>query len=293
MELYIKSRLVVALRSERIEKIQMKLESVTRKWWFFLILLLMQFLPPFTSEPISPDQAGLVIGAVLSEALVYDLSTFFPIFKILSIFMIASVFVFKNRVSQIFSLYVGVMYVLFAFFQSIAFTEEFGLAIVTANLLMFLLVALTWVWEGMVQKSDLETPQLNSGRIWVIPFSLLAFWYPINLDTMMIDLNPLLIFTNVASLAFCMMTPVFLSVLILFYPNINFVTLRMTSSIGIIISVYNILSNFIMFPELLFWNGILHIPLTIISVYAFALSIHHRTNDQFEIPLVSTPTIEG
>jgi hypothetical protein len=280
------------LKLEDIEKTQSRLESVTRKWWFFLLLLLMQMIPPITSEPVSPEQAGLVIGAVLSQAIVYDLSLFFPIFKLLSILMIASVFILKNRVTRIFSVYAGVMYVLFAFLQSIAFTEEFGFALVTANLLMFLMVAMTWFWDAVAQRNDLEAPQYESSRVWVIPFAVLAFWYPINLDTMMLDFNPLLFLTNTASLAFCMMTPVFLSVLIFFYPNINIATLRMTSSIGIVISFYNILSNFIMFPELLFWNGILHIPLTIISIYAFILSLRYKTTQQLGTPMEVSPLVQ-
>ena len=278
---------------ENIEKIQRKLESVTRKWWFFLILLLLQMLPPITSQPVGPEQAGLVIGAVLSQAIVYDLSLFFPFFKILSIIMIASVFILKTKISRIFSLYVGIMYVLFAFLQSIAFTEEFGLAVVTVNLLMFLMVALTWFWDAVALKNDLEAPQFNLSRVWVILFAVVAFWYPINTDTMILDLNPVLLLTNVAGLAFFMMTPIFLSILIIFYPNINIATMRVTSSIGIVISFYNILTNFIMFPELLFWNGILHIPLTIISVYAFVLSIHSRMPLQLETPLEDAPTVYG
>ena len=250
-------------------------------------------LPPITSEPVSPEQAGLVIGAVLSQAIVYDLPLLFPLFKILSILMLASIFILKNRVSRIFSLYVGFMYILFAFLQSIAFTEEFGFAVVTVNILMFLMVAMTWFWDAVAVKNDFEAPQFDRSKVWVIPLAVLAFWYPINVDTMILDFNPALLLNNMAGLAFCMMTPVFLSTLILFYPAVNIATLRVTSSIGIVISFYNFLTNFVMFPELLFWNGILHIPLTIISVYAFALSIRHRMPQHLETPSEDVPTVYG
>ena len=62
-----------------------------------------------------------------------------------------------------------------------------------------------------------------------------------------------------------MMTPVYLAILYLHYPQINLVTLRVTGLAGIIIAVFNILMNFIMFPETLWWNGVLHIPLLMIS----------------------------
>lgn len=240
-------------------------------------MLLLQFIPPFTAEPVSPEQAGWVVGAVLSEAIVYDLIMLFPLFKILAILMILSLVALRNKASKAFSIYAGISYTLFAFLQSIAFTEEFGFAVLTLNLVMFLLVAMIWFWEAKAQRNDFTTPHLSLSRVWVIPFAFLAFWYPIDLDTMAMDFNPLLLVTSMAGLAFCLMTPIFLSILIIFFPSINVATLRVTSTIGIVISFYNILVNFFMFPELLFWNGVLHIPLIVLSVYGFILSFRHKT----------------
>jgi hypothetical protein len=278
---------VIALAHQSIQRIQIRIESATRKWWFFLILLLMQMLPSFTTEPISPEEIGLVVGAVLSEGIVYDVSFLFPVFKLLAIFMIASVFIMKNRVSKLFSVYAGFFYCIVAVLQNVAFTEEFGFAVVTVNLLMFFLVAISWFWEAVAQKNDLSVPQLDYSRTWVIPLAILALWYPINLDTMVLDFNPILFLTSMGGLAFCLMTPMFLSVLIIFYPTINIATMRITSSVGIVISFYNILVNFIMLPESLFWNGILHIPLIVISVYAFILSIRQKTPVQVPTVLES------
>lgn len=255
-----------------LERIQVKLESVTKKWWFFLILLIIQFIPSYTSESYDPSLAFLIPFAVVSDAPAYNMPVLYPFFKILAILMIGSVFILRNRASRIFSIYVGVSYVLFAFLQSIAFTEEFGLVILTADVLMFLLVAMTWFWEALAQENNLETSHFDISRAWVVPLSILAFWYPIDLVTMMPDFNPLYFVTNMAGLVFCMMTPVYLGVLILFYPNVNIATFRVTSIIGIAIAIPNIFVNFIMFPSLLLWQGILHIPLTVISVYAFILS---------------------
>jgi len=68
------------------------------------------------------------------------------------------------------------------------------------------------------------------------------------------------------------MTPVYLAVLTLCHPKVNLATLRVTSLIGIIIGLYNMLVNFGFDPSMLWWNGVLHIPLLSISIYAFALS---------------------
>jgi hypothetical protein len=38
-----------------------------------------------------------------------------------------------------------------------------------------------------------------------------------------------------------------------------------TGLAGIIIATFNVLMNFIMFPETLWWNGVLHTPLLMIS----------------------------
>ena len=78
---------------------------------------------------------------------------------------------------------------------------------------------------------------------------------------MMPDFNPIHLLANVAGLAFCLMTPVYLAILILYYPKVNIATLRVTSLVGAIIGFYNMLTNFIMFPTLLWWNGVLHVPL--------------------------------
>jgi len=69
------------------------------------------------------------------------------------------------------------------------------------------------------------------------------------------------------------MTPVFLGILTIYYPKVNIITLRITSLMGIIIGFWNILTNFVINPHLLWWNGILHLPLVFISVYGLVLSL--------------------
>lgn len=69
-----------------------------------------------------------------------------------------------------------------------------------------------------------------------------------------------------------MMTPVFLAVLAIHYPYVNRVTLRTTSLIGLIIGFYNMLINFILEPAL-WWNGVLHLPLVLLSLYGLILSL--------------------
>jgi hypothetical protein len=261
---------------ENLEKIQTKLELITRKWWFFLIFILIQFIPPYASKGFEAAEMGKFIGEVLSHSLVYNFPAFYSIFKIIPLVLVICMILLGNRVARVFNLYVAITYLLFAFLQNIAFTAKYGLAIITINMVMFLLVALFWSWEVLVQKNDFASPTKSTRKYWIIPLAFLAFWYPINPETMRPDFNILYLLTNEAGLTFCMMTPVYISLLLLHYPRINLVILRVTSLVGTIIGFYNILTNFIMFPSLLWWNGILHLPLISISVYGLIISLRKK-----------------
>ena len=133
-------------------KFQSKLELITSKWWFYALFLIINFLPPYSTISVEPSQIGYITGAVLSEGLIFSLTDLFSIFKIIPLLLILSIVYFKNKASKIFSLYACINYVLIAVVQSIAFTNEYGFAIVTCNLIMFLLVAMFWFFELLIQK---------------------------------------------------------------------------------------------------------------------------------------------
>ena len=190
--------------------------------------------------------------------------------------MIIGIILLGNRATRIFNIYVAISYVLFAFLQNIAYTEKYGLAIITINVAMFLLVAFSWFWDLLVQKNNFSSLWKYKSKYWMFFLSFIAFWYPINSETLKPDFNILYLFTNEAGLTFCMMTTVYISLLILHYPEINLVTLRVTSLVGMIISFYNILSNFFLYSDLLWWNGILHLPLLIISAYGLLISLRKK-----------------
>jgi len=258
---------------------QGKLDYLTRKWWFFLLFILLQFVPSYASKGFDPAETGLVTGEILSHALAYDYPSLFPIFKIIPVILIISIIFLKNAVPRVFSVYVGITYLLFAVLQSVAITEKYGLGIITANVIMFSLVAIFWFWEAVVQKNDFTAPKRAGWRYWVVPFAFLAFWYPLTISdgSMIPDFNPIGLLTNGAGLAFCLMTPVYVAVLTLYHPRINLATLRVTSLVGIIIAIYNVLVNFILAFSTMWWNGVLHIPLLTISAYGLVLSFRRSS----------------
>lgn len=257
-----------------LEKIQEKLEIITRKWWFLVLFILLGTItPPLVTKGFNPSMTGEIISYLLGHSLFAHgvLYTFYPVFKIVPIVLVLALIIWGNKVSRLFSVYVGFNYLLFAFLQGIAVTDEYGLGIVLSNFIPMILVAISWFWEAYVVKNDFTPQRISIIKYWVVPLAFIAFWYPLNLVSMQPDFNFTYLFTNPAGLAFCTMTPVYLSILTLYYPRVNMVTLRITSLLGIIIGSWNMITNFLIKPVLC-WNGILHIPLLLISIYAFILS---------------------
>ncbi len=257
---------------------QNKLERITRKWWFFVLFVLIQFVPPYASKGYKfPEQWSDVIMHSLRNAFVNSYSELYPIFKIIPIVLIVSIIIFRNKVARLFSIYVAISYVLFAFGQSIGITEKYGMAICTVNLIMFPVVAGFWLWEAIVLQNDLALTKQPIWRYWVVPLAILAFWAPANPRTGLAAFSPAYLFTNGAGVAFCMMTPVYVGLLTLCWPKVNLATLRVTSLVGFIIGLYNMQVNFIMSPKTRWWNGILHIPLLAISLYGLIISFKKPT----------------
>jgi hypothetical protein len=254
---------------------QSKAERITRKWWFFLLFVLLQFIvPPYASKGYNfPEDWGKVIFHALGHAIVYQHPELYPIFKVIPIILLIGIFVFRNKVARLFSIYAGISYVLFAFGQSIAVTEKYGVAICTINIVMFLVVAAFWLWEAVVLQNDFTLTKQPIWRYWVVPLAFLAFWYPLNLRNGRPDFNTIYLFTNIAGMAFCTMTPFYIGLLTLYWPKVNIATLRVTSLVGVIIGLYNMQVNFIIAPSTKWWNGILHLPLLAISLYGLILSL--------------------
>lgn len=262
------------MRKENSEKNQGKLELITRKWWFLLLFILLgTIVPPIVTKGFDPSKIGEIIPYLLSHALIRSCPpSFYIVFKIVPIVLIFFLILFENKVGRLFSLYVGITYVLFALLQGIAITERYGLGIVTGNFIQMLIIAAFWFWEASVNENNFSHQKIPIMRYWVVPLAFLAFWYPVNLESMQPDFNLVYLFTNPAGLAFCMMTPLYLGILTLYYPKINIATLRVTSLVGMIIGFWNMVVNFLIKPNILWWNGVLHLPLLFISIYAFILS---------------------
>lgn len=131
-----------------------------------------------------------------------------------------------------------------------------------------------------VEATDYTFRRQPSWRYWVVPLAVLAFWSP---DKPW-DFNPIYFLTSDAPLAFCLMTPVYLSILYLIHPRVNLPALRVTSFIGAMIGVFNIvysIGSMVGFmrwcsESLCLYLGFLHTPLLTLSLCCFTLSIREK-----------------
>ena len=249
-------------------------ERLSGKWWFYVVIFLLFFAPSYSAIPIEPTEIPQLIVATLSNPLIYSIPAVFPIFKIIPILLIVAIAAFGDRATRAFAIYAAALLMALAIFQTTAITDRYGFAVMTGNLIVYLIVALFWLWEAIVKKSDFSPRPSPIWRWWVAPVAFLAFWFPIN-EALRPDFSPLLILTSEAGLTYCMMTPVFLAVLTFFYPAVNLAVLRVTGFVGLTTAAFNIIQEFFVFPEA-WWMGVLHLPLLAISLYACILSFRKR-----------------
>jgi len=250
-----------------------KLASVSGKWWFFVILFVLQcVLVPFASLNFDFENTSDIIFTTLGNAVQLKMGDYNIYFQILSLAMLIALIVFKDKLKRAFTIYVAVSYIVFAFIQNIAFTEKYGLSVVTVNVVMFLFVGYVWIREAFEGKNSYSFANCKWKYSWMVVLSLFAYLCP--LASPGFDFNPMLFFHKNSATAFCLMTPLFLTIMTLNIPRINIVTYRITAIIGVIIGLYNMLSFFN--PNTI--NvGILHIPLLLISLYSCILSYNIET----------------
>ncbi len=254
-----------------IQRIQGKLDTATKQWWLYLVLLLLFFLPTYAAKSYDPQQTIDLVGLVLSAPLIYAFPVLMPIAKIIPVILIVGVLAYGNKMRRAFNIYVTVLYLALAFLQTTAVTNTYGLVVLVGNLSLVLTVALMWVWEDVAERNDFGTRTNPLWRWWVALLAVVALLAPVDASTMSPDFNPVRLLTNEAGLTFCMMTPVVLAVLTLFYPTVNLAALRVTSFAGMLLGVVNMIVSFGV-ESWGWWMGVLHIPLAVIAVYAFVLA---------------------
>ncbi len=245
---------------------------LTQRWWFYVLLVLLFFLPTFSTVAFDQRQSPLVIQQVLKDPLIYRYPLLMPLAKVSTAVLVAAIFIFGNRARRVFNLYMTLIYLGLALFQTSAITEDYGFVILSGNLVLMFVLTLAWVVETLVEDNDFSKRNIPLWKWWVAPPALLAYLMPVASDVIAPDYNLLSMLSNPACLTYCMFTPVVIALLMLFHPNINLPLLRLMCFVGIIFGLVNMITWFVISPEG-WWMGILHLPLLLISIYGFVLSL--------------------
>jgi len=233
-----------------------------------LVLLACTFLPTLATVPFAQQDSTLVLKEVLMKTSIAYL-WLSPIIHVIVLVLLIALYRYGSKVSRITSAFFGILFLFMAFSNHIAVTEDYGLAVVTGNLVSISIVALFWFWEVYRPRNEYVFHRLPAWRYWVLPFVFLAFWSPIN-AVLSPDFNPLLLLTSSFGVMFCPTTPLIIAILTLIYPKVNMYVLRTTSFVGFVIGLFNAMS-FLFMPGYTQWNLILHTPLIFISAYGLLI----------------------
>ena len=263
-----------------------KLDTLTTKWWFYLLILIVLFLPSYTTRPFNPQDTPILVEQVLRDPIIYNYPILFILSKIITLVLIISIAIvyrknsnefIKKYLTIFFVMYTAILLLAIAIFQNMSATTDYGFAVLTGNLFVMLIIATFWINEFNLFKSkniDELSMKKETKIRWLIPLAILAFWYPVNTVSAVPkpDLSLINLINNESVLTFCMITPIILTIAILYFPSIHLSTLRVTSYVGLILGLINMISWFAISPEA-WWMGVLHFPLVIISFYVFIVSI--------------------
>lgn len=246
-----------------------------RKWFYPLIyvaLVFIAFLPLITERPYNPQQdTPAVIFEILSNATA-PYAAWEWVFHVLTLVAIA-VTIWKPDVGgRVVAAYFGLNYLVVAATQSSANTPTYGYAVHTGALVAEVLLGVLWLgvaWRGSLRLSFADVPRW---RWLLLPFALLVFWSPVRMEGMRAvpDFNPMLLLTSPDyGLAYCYLTPVFLFLLILAWPEVNAFAFRVTAFNALIYALFNL--NHWAVPERV-WLGVMHLPLLVLSLAALGLA---------------------
>jgi len=246
-----------------------------------MVLLFCTFLPTLAAVPFAQEESTLVIRDVFMQTSVAYL-WLSPTIHVITVVLLVALYRYGSRVGRIADVFFGILFLFFAFGNHIAVTENYGLVVLTGNLVPILVVGLFWMWEVYKPLNEYVFQRLPAWRYWVLPFVFLAFWSPINAE-LNPDFNPLLLLTSSFGVMYCPTTPLIVAVLTLIYPRANISLLRITSFVGLLIGLFNVMSFFIM-PGYTMWNLLLHTPLIFVSAYGLLIPILVKKSSSSQEP---------
>jgi len=241
-----------------------------RKWLYpvvYLLFVVISFLPLYAEKPYAPQDTQDVILSLLTVS-IDPYKQFGLVFHVATLLFVALIVVFGKKMGRILAAYMGLNYLIIAFAQTMGMTEKYGFVIQTGSLITSALLGIAWIVVAVRGTLEPSYENVPSSRYLLLPLALLAFWSPYS-SAVQPYFNPVLLMTSPDyGLTFCFTTPVFLFLLVLFYPKVDAFAYRITAFNGLLYGLFN-MTHF--FNPQLRWMGILHLPLLIISLCALLL----------------------
>lgn len=244
-----------------------------RKWFYplvYFLLVVIAMLPSYTTIPYDPrNTQDVILNILMISTLPY--AAWGWVFHVATSGVIALVFFRPQIAGRVMAAYFGVNYLIIAAVQTHAETVKYGFALQTGALVGGLLLGLLWLWVAWKDKLQISFKNVPTWCWTLLPFALLVFWSPIAIEGSKVvpNFNPLLLLTSPDyGLAYCFVTPLFLFLLILAYPNVDRFAFRVTAFNGLLYGLFNLSHWFN--PDLVMM-GVMHIPLLVIPLAALIL----------------------
>lgn len=247
------------------------------RWWFFPLMFLVFFLPPIAQRGFTPETWSNVIDTTLGQAPIYRMTFLSPYIHTLFLLILVLALVRPARFMPYFSAYAAVSYFVFAVVQNVAWSGRFGFSVVTSNFIWFSLAGVAWGVEALSPPNPERRLRFHRWHLWAIPLCVFAFWAPEEPWYF----HPKYLIWNISTLAFCLMTPVFVTVHASYYPLASAVLLRVTGCAGVAVGLINLLNAY--FRNGLY-HGAMHVPLLMLSGLALVLAHRQRRLQRDEGP---------
>jgi hypothetical protein len=245
----------------------------SRKWFYplvYFILIVISLIPPYTTLPYDPRDTQDVIASILMAS-TEPYRAWGWVFHLATLAMIALVALRLKFSGRALAAYFGLNYLVVAALQTHTVTEKYGFALQTGALVGFALLGALWLWVAWHGKLEASFRSVPAWRYLLLPLALLVFWAPLRMEgtAVLPNFDPRLLLTSADyGLAYCFVTPVFLFLLILFYPKVDSFAFRVTAFNGLLYGLFNL--TWWSSPDTL-WMGVLHLPLLVISLVALLL----------------------
>jgi hypothetical protein len=240
------------------------------------LALLAVVLPPYASKGFAIQKILHINAFILTHSIRGNFKWVFPVFNSLTLLVFICALLVRGKASRVLSVYLFILYMIISFLQNISISEQFGVAVYTTTMLISMITALAWLQEWILHE-NIFSKRIRATRMpWLVPPAVLALWYPINPANNLPDFRLGYFLSSGSSLTFCVVTVVALSIMLAYYPDINFFLLMTTSVFGLLVGIGNIWLEIFFLPGL-FWVGLFHIPLILLSLVGLFASWKHRT----------------